>query len=152
MFGTQPKLSGLILPAPLESVYWSWRPTGTGTHAGRTYGTGFDGNNGFSLNVTCPAVQGSIRQIEPGQYVVGGTTGSNNGSTIVQGNFWALSLKPGEEGRLLYNFTFNPPSGLGDAAIQSLQYTQHDTVFGGLNATYGIYYFKQLNDQGNLGL
>ena len=123
-------------------VYWSWRPTGTGTHAGRTYGTGFDGNNGFSLNVTCPAVQGSIRQIEPGQYVVGGTTGSNNGSTIVQGNFWALSLKPGEEGKLLYNFTFNPPSGLGDAAIQSLQYTQHDTVFGGLNATYGIYYFK----------
>jgi uncharacterized cupredoxin-like copper-binding protein len=128
-------------------TYWSWRPTGSGTHAGRTYGTGFDGNNGYTMNVSCPAVQGSIRQIvytADAQYVLGGTTGNitTNPGQNYQGNFWALSLKPGEEGRLLWNFTFTPPPGLGDVAIQSIQYTGHDTTFGRVDNDAGVFYFR----------
>jgi hypothetical protein len=128
-------------------TYWSWRPAGSGTHAGRTYGTGFDGNNGFTLNVTCPAVQGSIRQIVytlDDKYVIGGTTGNitTNPGQNYQGNLWALSLKPGEEGRLLWNITFTPPAGLGDAARQSGLFSSHDTMFGTLNAAAGVFTFS----------
>jgi hypothetical protein len=80
--------------------YWEWRP-----YLNSTY----DGNKGYSLNVTIPAVQGSIRAVREDQFVIGGTTGSNNELGIVQGNLWALSLKQGEEGKLLWNITFTPP-------------------------------------------
>ena len=37
----------------------------------------FDGNNGFSLNVSTPDVQGSIRAVVEGEYIIGGTSGNN---------------------------------------------------------------------------
>jgi hypothetical protein len=116
------------------NAYWTWRPE----QLNRLY----DGRNGFSLNVSIPDVQGSIRQVRVDQDIIGGTTGSNNGTTIVQGNLWALSLKPGEEGRLLWNKTFTPPAGLGDAALQSYQFSQHDIAFGGLDADAGIFWYS----------
>jgi hypothetical protein len=124
-------------------VYWSWRPTGSGTHAGRTYGTGFDAANGYSLNVTIPAVQGTIRQIVVDKYVIGGTTGNitGNPNQRTQGNFWALSLERGKEGTLLWNFTFTPPAGLGDAAIQSGLFSGHDTSYLGMNDAAGVFYY-----------
>ena len=85
---------------------WLWRP-----YLGKTY----DGNNGFSLNVSIPEVQGSIRAIREGQYVIGGTAGKNNGTYTEQGNLWALSLKPGSEGTLLWNITFTPPQAAPDS-------------------------------------
>jgi hypothetical protein len=125
-------------------TYWSWRPTGSGTHAGRTYATGFDGDLGFTLNASIPAVQGTIRKIVytlDEKYVIGGTTGNitTNPGQNTKGNFWCLSLKPGEEGRLLWNFTFTPPPGLGDAAIQSIQFSGHDTVFVGVDTDSGVF-------------
>ncbi|MGD0644655.1 MAG: PQQ-binding-like beta-propeller repeat protein [Candidatus Bathyarchaeia archaeon] len=80
--------------------YWEWRPFLNYT---------FDGNHGYSLNVTVPAVQGTILAVREDQYVIGGTTGSNDERGVVQGNLWALSLAPGEEGHLLWNITFTPP-------------------------------------------
>jgi hypothetical protein len=80
--------------------YWEWRP-----YLNSTY----DGSKGYSLNVTIPAVQGTIRAVREDQFVIGGTTGSNDAQGTVLGNLWALSLKPGEEGRLLWNITFTPP-------------------------------------------
>jgi hypothetical protein len=128
-------------------TYWSWRPTGSGTHAGRTYATGFDGDNGFTMNVSIPAVQGSIRQIvydQEDKYVVGGSTGNitTNAGQNTQGNLWCLSLKTGEEGRLLWNFTFTPPPGLGDEARQAGLFTSHDTVFGFVDADSGTFGFE----------
>jgi hypothetical protein len=126
-------------------VYWSWRPTGSGTHGTRTYGMGFDGGSQFaySLNVSCPAVQGSIRVIVPDKYVIGGTTGNitTNPGQNTAGNFWAVSLKPENAGTLLWNFTFTPPQGLGDQAIQSYQYTGHDTAYQGMSEPDGVFYY-----------
>jgi hypothetical protein len=92
-----------------SNSYWMWRPGLNVT---------YDGNHGFSLNVSIsPAVQGSIYAVREGQYVIGGTTGKNNGTYVLQGNLWALSLKEGEEGRLLWNRTFTPPEGPPDVAV-----------------------------------
>jgi outer membrane protein assembly factor BamB len=85
----------------LSNEYWMWRPELNVT---------FDGNNGYSLNVSIPEVQGSLLCVREGEFVIGGTSGNNQvGEPVVQGNLWALSLKPGEEGQLLWNITFTPP-------------------------------------------
>jgi hypothetical protein len=118
-----------------SNSYWMWRPRLNYT---------YDGNNGFSLNVSIPNVQGSIREVKVDEYIIGGTTGNitGNPSADDKGNFWCLSLKRGEEGKLLWDMTFIPPPGLGDEAIQSMQYTRHDTAFSFLNGEYGVYAFE----------
>ena len=81
VYGTQPGLSKTGLPTPSES------PTGRGdprvlerTQA-RTYGTGMDGNNGWILNVSLPVWSNpAIRAVREEEYIIGGSTGSNNGT------------------------------------------------------------------------
>jgi hypothetical protein len=91
------------------NTYWMWRPY---------LNTTFDGNNGWSLNVSTPLTTGTtIRAIREGESVIGGTTGSNNEQGITQGVMWALSLKPGQEGLLLWNRTFTPPSSAGNTTV-----------------------------------
>jgi hypothetical protein len=118
-----------------SNVYWEWRPYLNFT---------FDGNHGFSLNASIPAVQGSIRQVVTDQYIIGGTTGNitTNVGQNTQGNLWALNLDPtkGPLGSLLWNFTFTPPAGLGDTAYGGGGFG-HDTAFGGLSAADGIFYY-----------
>jgi len=85
----------------ISNEYWMWRP-----ELNRT----FDGNNGYSLNVSIPNVQGSLLCVREGEFVIGGTSGNNQiGEPLVPGNLWALSLEPGQEGTLLWNRTFTPP-------------------------------------------
>jgi len=84
-----------------SNEYWMWRPTLNMT---------FDGNNGYSLNVSIPAVSGSVRAIREGEFIIGGTAGSNKADTPLElGNLWCLSLAKGQEGTLLWNRTFTPP-------------------------------------------
>lgn len=84
--------------------YWFWRPNLNQT---------FNGENGFSLNVSIPNLNdaGRILEVREGQYVIGGTSGKNNGTYIEKGQLWALNLDPnkGEMGSLLWNITFTPP-------------------------------------------
>ncbi|MCW4019105.1 MAG: PQQ-binding-like beta-propeller repeat protein [Candidatus Bathyarchaeota archaeon] len=98
-------------PVWFTNEYWMWRPDLNNT---------FDGNNGYSLNVSIPEVQGSILAIREDQYVIGGTSGKNNGDTVEQGNLWALSLKAGEEGTLLWNITYTPPQTVASDASGGL--------------------------------
>jgi len=126
------------------NLYWEWRPYSTPTsNPAMPFPYVYNGAKGYSLNVSCPAVQGTIRAVVRDEYVIGGTTGNitTNPGQNTAGNLWAISLEPGKEGTLLWNFTFTPPPGLGDAAIQSIQFSTHDTVFGGVDAADGIFYF-----------
>ncbi len=84
------------------NTYWMWRPALNVT---------YDASNGYSLNVSIPSVQGRLLTVREGEFVIGGTGGSNDGTTVVPGNLWALSLEPGKEGTLLWNRTFTPPVG-----------------------------------------
>jgi len=120
-----------------SNVYWEWRPYLNFT---------FDGNHGFSLNASIPAVQGSIRQVVTDQYIIGGTTGNitDNPNFRTPGNFWALNLDPakGQLGSLLWNFTFTPPAGLPDTIYGGGGFTGwHNTAFGGLSAEDGIFWY-----------
>jgi hypothetical protein len=96
--------------------YWLWRPILNYT---------FDGQNGFTLNATIPAVQGTIRAVREDQFVIGGTGGQNDEDAVVQGNLWALNLKPAADGTitptLLWNITFTPPRASATAAKSTRQ-------------------------------
>ena len=107
-------------PSWTSNQYWMWRPGLNVT---------YDGNNGFSLNVSIPNVSGSIRAVREGEFIIGGTTGSNNEQGITEGNLWALSLKPGEEGILLWNIKFTPPSSAGGLAVTMSFVDPEDDVF-----------------------
>jgi len=87
---------------------WQWKPA-----AGTTY----DGNLGFTVNVTLDGTggrsqppAGKILTVRANEFIIGGVIGENReDEPVEQGHLWALSLKPGEEGRLLWNITFTPP-------------------------------------------
>jgi hypothetical protein len=108
--------------------YWEWRP-----YLNNTY----DGRKGFSLNASIPTVQGTIRAVREDQYVIGGTVGSNDERGVTQGNLWALSLKQGEEGRLLWNITFTPPK----TAVPSTKGT--GITIGTVDPEDGIFTFRE---------
>ncbi len=130
-------------PTFTSNYYWYWRPGVNET---------YDGRNGFSLNVTIPAVQGTIRAVREDQYVIGGTTGVNNENGITPGNLWALNLDPakGEIGALLWNRTFTPPSSAGNTTLTMGQVDPEDGVFlfreqqGRKNWAYDLETMKQL--------
>jgi hypothetical protein len=103
--------------------YWLWRPGLNVT---------YDGSHGFSLNVSLaanPLTVTTIRAVREDKYVIGGSAGSNNEQGITLGYLWCLSLKEGEEGRLLWNRTFTPPSSAGNKTINQGKVDPEDGVF-----------------------
>jgi hypothetical protein len=76
----------------------------------------YNGRNGYSLNVSIPNVQGSIFEVIEGKWVVGGVAGKQNQTHTEPGHIWTLSLKAGEEGKLLSNVTFTPPKQIMDTS------------------------------------
>ena len=87
--------------------YWLWRPDLNAT---------FDGNNGFSLNVSVPDLDGSIRAVREGEFIIGGTSGSNvAGEPLELGQLWVLSLEEGREGEVIRTITFTPPEAIPEA-------------------------------------
>jgi len=82
------------------NTMWMWRPVLNVT---------YDAANGYSLNVSIPSLSGRMSAIREGEFIIGGTAGSNDDRGIVPGNLWCLSLEPGQEGTLLWNRTFTPP-------------------------------------------
>jgi hypothetical protein len=85
---------------------WQWRPQLKEAH---------NGDTAFSLNVPlATSVNGSILRVEEDQMVVGGTTdGYNNANGVKENLMWALSLKRGEEGKLLWSYSYTPPRAAG---------------------------------------
>ncbi|MCW4018409.1 MAG: hypothetical protein NWF00_07000 [Candidatus Bathyarchaeota archaeon] len=102
--------------------YWMWRP-----YLNYTFG----GQYGFSLNVSIPNVQGSIRAVREDQFVIGGTAGSNNEDGVTQGHLWALNLdsNKGDMGSQLWDVTFTPPSSAGNKTISMGTVDPEDGVF-----------------------
>ncbi len=83
-----------------SNQYWMWRPYLNVT---------FDGNNGFSLNVSIPSVTGSVFAVREGEFIIGGTPGKKNSTHTIPGNMWALNLEAGHEGEELWSYTYTPP-------------------------------------------
>ena len=83
-----------------SNQYWMWRPY---------LNTTFDGNNGFSLNVSIPTLPGRALAVREGEYIIGGTGGKHNATHVTQGDMWCLSLAKGQEGTLLWSYKYTPP-------------------------------------------
>ena len=102
--------------------YWQWRPAATGASRQSVRTTNIskmvvhDGSQGFSLNVSVPDLDGSIRAVREGEFIIGGTSGQNDDDAVVAGTLWALSLVEGREGTLLWDITFTPPRAYATAA------------------------------------
>ena len=117
-----------------SNEYWMWRPDLNQT---------FDGNNGFSLNVSVPDVTGSIRAIRPDEYVIGGSEGRYDDERNIPANLWCISLKPGEEGKLLWDIEFTPPKGIPEMALQDIQYSSRDVSMELVDPEDGVVFFSQ---------
>jgi outer membrane protein assembly factor BamB len=115
-----------------SNTYWMWRPTLNET---------FDGNNGYSLNVSIPEVEGSLLCVREGEFAIGGTGGQNDDDAVVQGTLWALSLEPGKEGTQLWEISFTPPRA---SATAELSYRGRYPVSGPtVDPEDGVFLFEE---------
>ena len=119
----------------LGSMAGSWNPSGG--FGGNIYGvlnaaaTSSAAERAWSWNVTIPTgLPGSVRGVKLGDKVVGSST------TTEEVNVWAFSLKPGQEGQLLYNVNWKPVS-----------WAQNNVTF----ATYGSSW-QRTDMDANVGL
>jgi hypothetical protein len=135
-----------LVGGPTGTSFWQWRPMGGSFGAG--YGVPFtdeyvhDGNTGFSLNVSLSTqVEGSIQCVREGEFIIGGTGGSNTeAGGIVEGNLWCLSLEEGEEGTLLWSRNFTPPRS--DAPDPSIVY-RAGVSMGIVDPEDGVFFFEE---------
>jgi hypothetical protein len=104
----------------------------------------YDGRNGFSLNASIPAVQGSIFEVVENQYVVGGTQGKHNDTAIVPGNIWKISLSPDNIGTMIENITFTPPQSIMDPT-QLYQYGPYGTYTNTFTQMFPPLVYSQYN-------
>jgi hypothetical protein len=75
-------------------------------------GTTFDARNGYDWNVTIPAsLPGSAVSFDLGDKAIGVEVQPSGVKT------WALNLKPGQEGQLLYNQNWNAPPSWTDSNV-----------------------------------
>jgi hypothetical protein len=83
------------------NAYWTWRPASSAV---------YDGNNGYSMNVSVESTQGAgIKMVYSGDSVIVGTSGQNDARGVVQGFLKAYSLKGPNYGEVLWETTFTPP-------------------------------------------
>jgi hypothetical protein len=125
--------AGTMPSSQLGTGYWQWRPAG-GTFGGAqaylgtlAYNYVHNGNNFYSLNVSIPSIlgptnsrsnqTGTIREIREGEYMIIGTTGTNDEQGVAPCWMMAISLAPGSEGQKLWEKSFTPPSGADSEAV-----------------------------------
>ncbi len=75
----------------------------------------FDGKNGYQWNKTIPDLPGSVGGVLADMVFGSSASGINMGDKPIA--LWAFSTKPGQEGQLLYNTTWQPPSGDLDISV-----------------------------------
>jgi outer membrane protein assembly factor BamB len=90
--------------------YYNWRPVILDP---------IDASGGIEWSKPIADVSGSIRYVFPGDRIIG-TDADDRLLTPDPWELWALSLKPGEEGKLLWQKTFPGPEGNTTLNLQSV--------------------------------
>ena len=76
----------------------------------RPYGITFEAAKGIQWNVTIPkGLPGNVQTAIDNDRILGGNTNWAGGAAQPNPVFWALSVKPGQEGQLLFNKTWTLP-------------------------------------------
>ncbi len=124
--------------------YWMWRPG---------LGTVYNGTYGYSINASVPNSDGILQVVEGKEVITGYTQMSsgfgsiplNNGSRSIPGRISAYNLDENSDdysmGERMWTYNFTTPAGLGDDALQNLQFSQHDVAYGGIDADAGIFWY-----------
>jgi hypothetical protein len=82
----------------------------------RPHGITFNGTVGIQWNVTIPkglptgGPSSNIQTVVGNDRILGSNTNWAGGSAQPKPVFWAVSIKPGEQGRLIFNTTWNLPT------------------------------------------
>jgi len=102
----------------------------------RLMGTTFDASNGYDLNVSAAGLPGSTTSI----FTNGGENDRMIGWNLrpTETTVWGLSLKPNEEGKLLFNTTWSNPSAW-ISGNQSISW-----VTGEANSLMGVLWSKEM--------
>ena len=119
---------------PVDRYTWEqWRPWGKEVNASAPTVVSSEtplGISGYSWNVTIPkGLPGSVRRVF-GDRIFGSNapTSATVPNFVEQSwTFWAISLKPGQRGQLLFNTTWKQP--LGQQSIGLASYSVEDGVF-----------------------
>jgi len=129
-----------MLAGDYSTDVWQWRPQ-YGGHSNYVYrwrehlDAVHDGDTGFSLNVSLPNIEStSIRAVREGEYIIVGSTGSNNEDGIEKGKLVTLSLEDGKEGQRLDEVEFTPPFASTAANVS--------VAFTGVYPEYGVMVFE----------
>jgi hypothetical protein len=119
-------------PSWSSNEYWMWRPGLNMT---------YDGNNGFSLNVSIPDLPGNVLAVQEDEILIGGTAGKNNGTYIEEGTLWALSLEAGNEGELLWEYDYVPPERLAPDQIADTPASRNQMYGPFVDIEDGVFHF-----------
>ena len=112
--------------------YWQWRPERLDV---------YDGNNGFSMNVSVESTMGaSIQEVKPNEFVIVGTGGQNDERGVTQGFIKAYSLKQPNWGEVLWDITFTPPKATTDYPNNTYS---GSVSFGGVDSESGVFRFTE---------
>ena len=132
--------------------YWMWRPGSAfvGQFGATGYGAIYDGNNGFSMNISVASLNGplnavvnqteTVQEIVPDHYVIVGCSGQNDARGIAQGNLKAFSLAAPTWGQVLWSTTFTPPAATD--AFPNATYNGGVTL-GGVDSSSGTFWFSE---------
>ena len=106
------------------SDHGSW---GSTAHLQQT----FDATDGIEWTVPIPTgLPGSVMAVNLEDRIIGSNLGGWAHEYIISGRvgqpvpLWSISLKPGEEGELLYNTTWTPPPGDLDIAWEAISFEE----------------------------
>jgi len=120
--------AGTMIASQNSTGAWQWRPSGgSGSGASVSFFGSVasnyvhDGNLMYTLNVSIASIlgprnallnqTGSIQAVREGEYIIFGDGGRNDERGEVKAFYKCFSLKPGEQGRLLWESTVDPPLG-----------------------------------------
>ena len=112
---------------PLDEIYiynvntdkgWMalWNSSRVGSSRGSwgsaVTGRALDGTRGYEWNVTIPTgLPGTVRNIFFGDRIIGSDAAGWMTMDDLPVNIWCINLKPGLEGQLMFNVSWNPPAG-----------------------------------------
>jgi hypothetical protein len=108
--------------APLAEYYSGrWRP----------HGITFNGTEGIQWNVTIPTgLSGAIQLVAGNDVILGGNTNWSGGAAVPNPQFWALSIKDQDRGRLLYNKVWTLPQADVHVDVPGSEpYSLEDDIF-----------------------
>ena len=138
--------------------YWFWRPGSATVGMSSSGYTTYDGDNGYSMNVSIASLLGpwnqitttffiftipntaSVQEVIPDKMVIVGANGRNDARGTIEGFFRGISLERPNWGETLWTTKFTPPKASTDYPNNTYS---GDVSFGGIDYKSGVFWFTE---------